>query len=68
MYIFFGIAGLLIISWAIWLRDERTQDIGFIAGGICLLVYSASIGDPIFVILQVIFIVSALVEFIKLKK
>lgn len=67
MFIIFGIIGLLLISFAIWLRNERRQDILFIAGGASLLVYSISIGDVIFIILQVVFIASALVEFLRLR-
>lgn len=68
MYIIFGIIGLLIISRALWLKNERTQDYYFVAGGIALLIYSISIGDKIFIVLQIVFIVSALVEIFKLSK
>lgn len=63
----FGIAGLLIISVAIWLK-ERTQNILFILGGLALLVYSASIHNTIFIILQLVFILSALIELLKKSK
>ena len=65
--IFFGIIGLLIITYAIWVRGERAQDKFFILGGIALLIYSVSIRDPIFVILQSVFVISALAELYKLK-
>jgi len=68
MALFFGIVGLLIVSFAIWLKNERRQDIWFIIGGICLLIYSINIGSVIFVILQIIFIISAAIEILKLKK
>ena len=67
MQIYFGIIGLLILSAAIWISDENRQDVLFIIGGISLLIYSISIGDLIFIILQIVFIVSALVEIIKFK-
>lgn len=68
MFIIFGIIGLLVISFAIWLRDERKQDFYFVVGGISLLIYSISIGDIIFIILQIVFIISALIEILKLSK
>ena len=68
MFIIFGIIGLLIISFSIWLRNENKQDVLFIIGGISLLIYSISIGDIIFIILQVVFIISALVEILRLSK
>jgi lipid-A-disaccharide synthase-like uncharacterized protein len=64
----FGILGLLVISFSIWLRNERKQDLWFILGGALLLGYSVSINDVIFIILQVVFIASAAAELLKLKK
>ena len=63
----FGIVGLLTISYAIWLKDEKWQNILFIIGGASLLVYSVNLGDKIFIILQLVFIASALSELLKLK-
>jgi len=68
MSIIFGIIGLIIISIAVWIKNEKKQDLLFIAGGVSLLVYSLSIRDAIFSVLQVVFIVSAFVELIKLKQ
>ena len=68
MSIIFGIIGLLVISFAIWVRREQKQDILFVIGGIALLVYSINIGNIIFIILQIVFIVSALFEILRLKK
>ncbi len=67
MLTIFGILGLLIISFSIWLKNERRQDILFVIGGVSLLLYSISIGDIIFIILQIVFIVSALIELAKLR-
>jgi sulfite exporter TauE/SafE len=64
----FGIIGLIIAAAAIWLKDEKRQDILFVAAGLFLFVYSIHIGDEIFSILQIIFIASALTELIKLGK
>jgi len=64
----FGIAGLLIIAYALWVKNEKIQDALFIIGGACLLVYSAYIKDTIFIVLQVIFIISAFLELLKLRR
>ncbi|MGC9602873.1 MAG: hypothetical protein ABSF47_00135 [Minisyncoccia bacterium] len=68
LFMVFGILGLLVISFSIWLRNERKQDLWFILGGALLLGYSVSINDVIFIILQVVFIASAAAELLKLKK
>lgn len=64
----FGIIGVVIIAIAVWVKNERKQDILFILGGLFLLVYSIAIHNLIFIVLQIIFSGSALIEFIKLKK
>ncbi|MFH1404694.1 MAG: YgjV family protein [Patescibacteria group bacterium] len=64
--IIFGILGLLIISYSIWDRKEKRQDVLYVAGGVCLLAYSIWIQDTIFIILQIVFILSALLELVKL--
>ena len=66
MFTILGVIGLLIISLAVWLKNERKQDSLFIIGGILLLIYSLSINNLIFTILQAVFIVSALFELLKL--
>jgi len=63
-----GIIGLIVISYAIWIKNERKQDFLFIIGGLALLSYSFYQKDLIFFILQIVFIVSASVELLKLKK
>ena len=60
----FGIIGLLLISFALWLGEQK-QNILFIIGGISLLIYSVFIEDVVFIILQSIFILSAVFELIK---
>jgi len=62
--IYFGVVGLILITIAIWLK-EKAQNVLFIFGGLGLLVYSASIENLIFIILQIVFIVSAGVELFK---
>lgn len=64
----YGIVGLLIISTSIWIKKEIRQDYLFILGGIALLKYSIDKGDVIFIILQVVFVISALLEILKMRK
>ena len=64
----FGIAGLLLAAYGLWIKNEKIQDIIYIIGGIFLLTYSIYIDDPVFIVLQVVFIFSALFELIKLSK
>lgn len=61
----FGILGLLLISYAIWIKNEKRQNVFFIVGGISLLIYSIFIYDPVFILLQIIFIISAFIELLK---
>jgi lipid-A-disaccharide synthase-like uncharacterized protein len=68
MFIIFGVIGLLIISVAIWIKNEKRQDVLFILGGLCLLIYSISIKNIIFSVLQIVFIISSLIELIKISK
>ena len=67
MYIL-GIIGLVVISIAVWVRKERKQDFWFIIGSAFLLAYSIGIKDKIFIVLQLIFMTSAVVELAKLKR
>lgn len=62
-----GAIGLVVVSVAIWIRNEKRQDVLFIVGGLFLLVYSIGIKSIIFSALQVVFVVSALAELVKLK-
>jgi len=66
MFKLIGAAGLLVISIGIINKERRTQDILYIIGGICLEIYSLYLGDIIFIILQIIFTVSAIYDLIKL--
>lgn len=64
----FGIIGLIVISFAIWVRKEKKQDTLFVLGGAALLVYSWSLGNVIFIVLQIVFILSALIELAGFRK
>ena len=65
--IIFGIIGLILISYAIWIKKEIKQDLFFLFGGISLLIYSIYIDDIIFIVLQIVYILSVLFELRKLK-
>lgn len=66
MITIFGVIGLGMMGVAIWLRNEVRQDILFVSGGILLLVYAVNLGDPVFILLQIVFIASALGELLKI--
>ncbi len=60
-----GALGIILISFGILLKNRKKQNIFYIGGGICLEIYSIYINDLIFIILQIIFTVSAIFDFIK---
>jgi len=59
-----GVAGLLLISAGVITKKRKTQDIFYIIGGICLETYSIYLGDVIFIILQIIFMLVASYDFV----
>ena len=63
-----GALGIILISVGIVNKKRKRQDIFYILGGGCLEIYSIYIGDLIFIILQMIFISSAIYDFTKVKK
>lgn len=65
MFKIIGAAGLLLISAGIITKKRKTQNILYIIGGLCLEAYSISTGDVIFIILQIIFILSAIYDLAK---
>lgn len=64
----FGAVGLILITWGIFAKTERKQDWIFVWGGLFLLVYSVYLRDPIFIPLQIVFILASLYEISTLKK
>lgn len=60
-----GAIGLIFISAGILRRKRAYQDESYIIGGICLEVYSIHIGDILFIVLQIIFTLAAIDDFIK---
>jgi hypothetical protein len=64
-FIFCGIVGLLAISSGVIMHNRNLQDITYIIGGIFLEIYSIHLGEWVFIVLQLVFIVSAAYDFIK---
>ncbi|MFH1849621.1 MAG: hypothetical protein ABH879_05530 [archaeon] len=62
-----GGLGIILISTGIITKKRKTEDIFYILGGICLETYSIYVGDPIFMILQIIFTLAALYDFAKIQ-
>ena len=57
-----GAVGLVCISAGILIKDRKRQDWLYIIGGLLLESYSFSIGDLIFMALQIIFTVAAVYD------
>ncbi len=62
-----GALGIVLISIGIVIKKRKIQDIYFIFGGICLETYSIYIGNLIFIILQIIFILAAVYDFVRIQ-
>ncbi len=57
-----GIIGLLVVTRGIFVRARRTQCLIFALGGCFLILYSAYLRDTVFILLQLVFIVSSVYE------
>ena len=62
-----GALGIILIAIGIVIKKRKTQDIFYILGGICLETYSIYIKDVIFIILQIIFTLVAVYDFVKIQ-
>jgi lipid-A-disaccharide synthase-like uncharacterized protein len=60
-----GAAGLVLISIGLLLKNRKAQDILYISGGIFLELYSLYLGDPVFIVLEIVFIASAAYDLVK---
>lgn len=58
-----GALGILLVAIGILRKDRKQQDLFYMAGGICLEIYSIVIQDVIFIILQLIFIAAAVYDY-----
>ena len=61
-----GAFGLILISAGIITKERSKQDILYIIGGVCLEIYSIYLGDYIFIVLQIIFTLSAMYDLTKI--
>ena len=65
-----GVFGLILIILGILIKpkNRKIRDILYILGGISLAGYSIYIKDIVFIILQVVFIIVAIYDLIRLRK
>ena len=62
-----GALGIILISIGIISKKRKIQNVYYILGGLCLEIYSIHIQDTIFIILQIIFILAATYDFLKIQ-
>ena len=65
IYKIIGALGLALITTGVLLKKRKQEDVFYIFGGLLLEVYSVSIKDPVFIILQIVFIIAAVYDFLK---
>ncbi|MFA5358922.1 MAG: hypothetical protein WC310_03850 [Patescibacteria group bacterium] len=63
-----GVIGLVGIIIGVLVKNEKRQDWFFVFGGAFLLAYSGYLRDVIFIVLQIVFILVALAELVKLSR
>jgi len=63
-----GALGIILISLGIITKKRKYEDLLYILGGLCLEIYSIAIKDVIFIVLQIIFILAASYDLMKMKK
>lgn len=63
-----GAIGLVLIIIGVMVKSREKQYLLFMGGGILLGTYSVYIQNLIFIILQIVFILSAFYEYLVLKK
>jgi len=70
VFYFSGIIGLVLIILGILVKkkDRKKRDVLYILGGILLAAYSFYIKDTIFITLQIIFVLVAIYDLIKINK
>lgn len=62
-----GAVGLILVSIGIITKKRERQDMFYIFGGICLEIYSIYLVDYVFIVLQIIFTLSALYDLCRLR-
>ena len=65
-----GILGLILIIAGVLIKrkNRKLRDQIYIVGGLCLTAYSYHIKDYIFITLQIVFVIVAIYDLIKLKR
>ncbi len=63
-----GIVGLLAIIIGVLVRHRSERDYLYLLGGVLLAIYSWSIGDEIFLTLQIVFTLAAAYDLWKSRK
>lgn len=58
--------GILLLSYGVFLEAERRQDLVFLLGAACLLVYAIYIKNLVFVLAMGAFGLNATIEFIEI--
>lgn len=65
---FIGALGLFLVSAGIITKQRQRQDLLYIMGGVLLEIYSIYLHDIIFIVLQIIFTLAGIYDFVKLKR
>ena len=61
-----GILGIIFLVTGILMKRKMKRTPFFILGGISLGIYSYIIGDPIFITLQIIYVIASVYEYLEL--
>lgn len=61
----FGIVGLILLCASILAKERKTRDILSVIGGLALLIYSIYLKDLIFIILQAVYILVTIFDYIR---
>ena len=67
-FVILGAVGVLLIATGVLLHKRKRQDELYIGGGMCLLLYSISIQDIIFIVLQSILLLAIIYDISHTKK
>ncbi len=65
IYVVAGL-GIILLSYGVFLEAERRQDLVFVLGALCLLVYALYIENLVFVLAMGAFGLNSLIEFIEI--
>ena len=61
-----GAVGLILIALGVITKQRKSQDKHYLAGGLFLTIYSIYIKDVVFIILQIIFLMAAGYDLVKI--